>query len=221
MKILQLLSHDQLDSGGAIQAWLLSRELASRDHDVTIAFDVRNDRRAAVRMTDAIRAIGCNPVGLPLHGFFGRTTGTARLKELLAEARFDVAHLHRKAALRRFLRVESAAPRTVAIANIGTSAKPGRKQTLRLAAPRVSRVVCVANALLPLLRAAGVPESKLTVVYGGFDEERFRDSSRKLDRVYDLHVPRSAFLVGMLNRSPRFGEVRGDLRRTTRLSSNY
>jgi glycosyltransferase involved in cell wall biosynthesis len=195
VKILQLLSHDRFDSGGAIQAYLLARELARRGHEVALALDVRKggfDDATRERIT----AIGCEPIELPLRGVFGRIVGVRRLRSLLSQRRFDVVHLHRKTAVQRFLEADRVG-RVAAIANIGTSAKPSGRHAARLADPRITRVLTVAHALEPLLVGCGVAARKIVTLHGAFDERRFHPAAEPMDRER-LAVPRDAPIVGMV-----------------------
>ncbi len=193
LKILHLLTHTRIGSGGAIQAWLVSRELAKLGHSVTFALQERHGRTDAATKA-RVESIGCRYVGLPLSGL----SGVAAVRRLIAE-RFDVVHLHRELALTQYLRAAPFAPDGAAIANVGTSKPPNLLQAWRLKSRRIDRIVVVAEALKTLLATtAGVAPVKISTVYGAFDEQRFHAEVEPYDRTREFGVPADAKIVGVV-----------------------
>lgn len=205
LRILQLLTHHRIHSGGAIQAFLLSRELVRRGHQVTFAVRERRGECDPDTRT-RVEGIGCIYQG---HDLSARRS-VSTLRRALVEkdgttAAFDVVHLHREDALRRYLQAARRAPPIAAIANIGTSKPPDRGQTLRLNSRHIDRVVVVAAALKDLLVcAANVEPTKIEVILGAYDEARFHDGP-KTPRA-SLGVKDDAPLVGVIaNLDPKKG----------------
>ncbi len=201
LSILQILTHNKINAGGAVQAFLLSRELARRGHSVTMCFSEREGGgHGATRAK--VEAAGCRYVGLRMRSL----SSILGLRALLREE-FDVVHLHRELALQRFLQAAPLSPGTGAVANVGTSKLPSAARARRLRSSRVDRIVVVAEALKRLLvRTARVDPTRIDVVYGAFDELRFEDHATPLDRQADLTIAPGAKLVGLIgNLDPKKG----------------
>lgn len=60
--------------------------------------------------------------------------------------------------------------------------------------PRVDRYVCVVKAVEKGLRAAGVPESKLTTIYKGHDPDWYQPGPRTM--LKEVGIPDEAFVLG-------------------------
>lgn len=202
LKILHLLTHTRIRSGGAIQALLLARELSRRGHAVTFAVcERRGQADAATR--GAIEQAGLAYAGLKLRGL----CGFRAVRELLLRGAFDVVHLHREQALQQFLLASHFAPPIAAVANVGTSKPPSSSHARRLRSPRIDRIVVVAEALKRLLvRTAGVDPAKVEVVRGAFDEGSFRLDAAPYDRAREFGLPAQAKLIGVIaNLDPKKG----------------
>ncbi len=201
LSILHVLTHYRVNSGGAIQAWLLARELVRLGHRVTLAFGERRDgpNSETVRR---VEEIGCKYAGLRL-----RSIASVRgLRTLLLQG-FDVVHLHRELALQRFVQAAPFAPPVAAVANVGTSRVPTPARARRLRSRRVDRIVVVAEALKRLLVCtARVDPARIHVVYGAFDEERFRPDVEPYDPHVEFGLPAGARLIGLVaNLDPKKG----------------
>lgn len=198
MRILQLLTHDRFESGGSFQALLLARGLRRRGHEVTVAVD--STRGGSDEQTRSrVAAIDCEFAEVELRGGLRGWLGTRRLRQLFERGRFDIVHLHRDSALKRFLGIASRLPAVAAIANIGTSTAPDAEQCRRLASPAISRVVVVAEAIRELLIArCSIDPRRVVTLYGGFDEERFSPSVAPLDRECELGIPADAHVAGVV-----------------------
>lgn len=201
LRILQVLTHGKINAGGAVQAWLLSRELVRLGHSVTMAFAERTDGPNAATVA-RVTAIGCRYAGLRLSSL-----GSIRAVRDLLRQGFDVVHLHRELALQRFLQAAPLSPAVGAVANVGTSKLPSPARARRLRSQRIDRVVVVAEALKRLLvRTARVEPTRIEVVYGAYDEERFAADVLPYERAAAFGVPAAARLVGLIgNLDPKKG----------------
>ncbi|MFH0945722.1 MAG: glycosyltransferase family 4 protein [Planctomycetota bacterium] len=201
LSILQVLTHSKVNAGGAIQAFLLSRELARLGHRVTMVFSEREDgTRQEVKAR--VESAGCRYVGMRLR----RRASIGELRALLAEG-FDVAHLHRELALQRFLQAAPLSMSIGAVANVGTSKIPALARARRLRSRRIDRIVVVAEALKRLLvSAARIDPTHIEVVYGAFDEERFLPDIPPYDREAEFRIDPSGKLIGLIaNFDPKKG----------------
>lgn len=194
LSILQVLTHASISSGGAMQAFLLSRELAKRGHRVTVATHRTKDEAAAKRTREKIEAAGCRHYTVLLKGM----PGVASLARLLRAERNDVVHLHRERALQCFVRAARLAPDVAAIANVGTSKPPDAPLAAAFRSRRIDRIVAVAEALKRVLvRGGDVDPARIQVVYGAFDESRFRLDAPDFE--WDrLELPAGAKRIGVV-----------------------
>lgn len=201
LRILQLLTHSKINAGGAVQAFLLSRELVRLGHDVTLCFAERTHGPDEATV-ERVRSAGVSYHGLRLRSL----ASLADLRRLLVEGRFDVVHVHRELAVQRFLQVAPFAPPVGAVANVGTSKVPSPSRARRLRSRRFDRVVVVAEAIKKLLvHSVGLDPTRVEVVPGAFDEERFRPDVPPASR-RDLGVPEDAEVVGVVaNLDPKKG----------------
>ncbi|MBI4881981.1 MAG: glycosyltransferase family 4 protein [Planctomycetes bacterium] len=201
LSILHVLTHHKVNAGGAIQAYLLARELARLGHRVTLAFGERSEGTSDDTRR-RVEEIGCCYAGLRL-----RSIASIRDLRALLRQGYDVVHLHRELALQRFVQAAPFSPPVGAVANVGTSKVPTPARARRLRSRRVDRIVVVAEALKRLLVCtARVDPARIHVVYGAFDEERFRPDAEPLDVQAEFGLPAGARLIGLVaNLDPKKG----------------
>ena len=167
LKILQAASHSDVERGGAVQMVLLAQGLRARGHDVHCVFH---------RPTGS-PAPSPEPSGIPVHAFdLGRWREMARFRAWLKGERFDVVHSHRDPAL-RFCFLAALGLRVPAfVTQRGTVYRLPRWGVVRWAfrSRKLDRVIAVAGAVKQaLVEDNGVAAEKVSVVYGGYDPERF------------------------------------------------
>ena len=201
LSILHILTHNRVNAGGAFQAFLVCRELARRGHRVTLAFNER-DEGTKPEVRQQVESIGCRYVGLRLR----KIASVPSIRSLLAEG-FDVVHLHRELALQRFLQAAPVSQPVGAVANVGSSKIPTAARARRLRSRHIDRIVVVAEALKRLLiNTARIDPTHIDVIYGAFDDERFRPDLLPYDRSAMFGLPADAKLIGMIaNYDPKKG----------------
>ena len=177
MRILEVASHSSVRRGGAIQLLRLARELRRRGHDVHCVFNRPEGKQVRDSLEDLryFEQEVCPVTTLPLTGAASFAARMA-FRRLVRQGGFEVIHAHRDEALlfawtsaffaRRFPPI---------VAQRGNSYPLKRLRPIRAAfrSPRVARVVAVADAVRDVLVQCGIPASKIDVVYGGVDLERF------------------------------------------------
>lgn len=203
LSILQVLTHSRVNAGGAIQAYLLSRELARLGHRVTMVFSERDDGTKQ-EVKEQVESIGCRYIGMRLR----KRASIAAIRALLAEG-FDVAHLHRELAIQRYLQAAPLSQPTGVVANVGTSKIPEPARARRLRSRRIDRIVVVAEALKRLLiSTARIDPTHIKVVYGAFDETRFVRDVEPYDRATEFRMDPHGKLVGLIaNLDPKKGHT--------------
>ena len=170
MKILQLLTHGDLLSGGAVQACRLAIELARRGHELALAYSPKKPglRVPPERFADLERA-GVAIIEMDLR----RLTSLFRLRALLKRLQFDLVHAHREDAISRLLWATLGMPRPILIGNRGNTYRLTRLERYELRHPRYRKIVAVAHEVKRVLVYDGIDANKIAVVYGAVDTEEF------------------------------------------------
>jgi len=170
VKILQLLTHGDLQPGGAVQAYRLGIELARRGHDVTLLYSPKKP----ARRLPADRFAELEQAGVAIADINLRSLASLlRLRAFLKRGDFDVVHAHRERAISRLLRATIGMPRPILFANRGNTYPLTRRERAELAHPRYRKIVAVAQAVKRVLVRDGIDPDKVAVVYGGVDAEAF------------------------------------------------
>lgn len=169
LRILHVLTHNQVTRGGAIQALLLARGQRKQGHRVEVIVNSKPERKLHDTFDPWLAE------GIPIHAFHQSSK-----KELLRFRRFygafrpDVLHAHRDTALQfAFFSTTFATPPAF-ISQRGTT-HPFRTRTTAFChrSRRVHRIIAVAEAVKEALVCFGVSADRIDVVYGSFDPERF------------------------------------------------
>lgn len=197
LRVLHVLSHDRVKSGGAFQALLLAREQRRRGTEVALVHHLGRDPAAARAAFAPAAAEGIPCVGVPMSGWRS-IWGRRRLRDRVREFAPDVVHTHRERALVFALRALGAGAPPV-VAQKGNSYRSRADAAAAYRDPRVGRVICVAAAVRDVVVAQdGVPPERAVVVYGSFDPDRFRMRLDVGESRAALGLPPGAPLVGIL-----------------------
>ncbi|WP_228141634.1 glycosyltransferase [Marinobacter sp. X15-166B] len=157
------------------------------------------------RLMDAGLVVGT----LALQGRFDKA-GTAAIKQQLAQKQYDVIHAYNPRALACGLRASKGLPVSIVAYRgvIGNISFLNPESWITFLHPRVSRIVCVADAIkdyLASIRLLGlrIPSHKLQRIYKGHDLSWYTDQPADLREV---GVPAGAFVVCCTGRDvPRKG----------------
>lgn len=180
LRILHVLTHGNVTRGGAIQALLLAKEQVAGGHSVTV---LCNSRPTAELDATFSSWTNCGVrLGAFDMGLFGyeHPSEILRMRRFLKEMQPDVIHVHRDTALIFMwfatlgLGLPGSAPGPAFISQRGTT-HHFRSSLIARAhkSNRVHRIIGVAEAVKTALVRFGVRESKVEVVYGSCDLERF------------------------------------------------
>jgi len=166
LKILQVASHGDVTRGGAVQMTLLASGLEARGHEVHCVFN------APGKVVGARRDAPAPPELFDLTSW----RDMVRFRAWVRRERFDVIHSHRDPAL-RFCFLATLGLRIPAfVTQRGTVYRLPRWGVVRRAfrSRKLDRVIAVAEAVRrALVEKDGLPSDKVSVVYGGYDPERF------------------------------------------------
>lgn len=180
LRILHVLTHGNVTRGGAIQALLLARSQVAVGHSVTLLCNSKPSAELDATFdpwkTPGI-TFGAFDMGLDGYENFREIL---RMRRYLKDLRPDVIHVHRDTALVFMwlatfgLDLPGTAPGPAFISQRGTT-HDFRSSLIAHAhkSPRVHRIIGVAEAVKTALVRYGVHESKVEVVYGSCDLERF------------------------------------------------
>lgn len=174
--------------GGQNQVLLAARGMRERGHDVAVAC------RAGGVLAERARAAGLEVEALPLRGDLD-PRGALALRRVVARRRPDVMQLHDPHAV---------AAGVLATVGLGAS-RPRRVATRRVdfhVRGALSRakygaceaVVAVSDAIASVLRADGLPASRLRRVYEGVPDRAPQPGGR--DELRALGLPPDALVVG-------------------------
>lgn len=197
-RVLHLLSHDRLKSGGAFQAMLLARAQQKAGLEVSFAFNSGREPELARQAFDPLRQEGfeCEPLVMQ---HLGRIRGLRRFRELVARSRPDVVHAHRERAMRFAVDALKNSPREVLFAQKGNCYGSDRKTAAAYRSPRLDRIVAVCEAVKRVLVVKDrVPAEKIAVVYGSFDPERFTLAPDRAVARAELDLSAATPVVGVL-----------------------
>jgi glycosyltransferase involved in cell wall biosynthesis len=166
LKILEVASHSNVTRGGAVQMILLARGLQDRGHEVHCVFN------APAKVAGEQRATPTQPHRFDLAGW----RDMLRFRAWVRSERFDVIHSHRDTAL-RFCFLSTLGLRIPAfVTQRGTVYRLPRRGVVRWAfrSRKLDRVIAVAETVRQaLIEREGLAPDKVSVVYGGYDPERF------------------------------------------------
>ncbi len=135
-----------------------------------------------------------------------RVTSIDGVQARLHEERFDVIHAQTKAGLATALSASRGLPVKITayrgiVGNVGWFNWRARRLYRN---SRISRVVCVCDAVRDSLRAIGIPPERLVTVYKGHDPAWYEPSPR--EALVELGIPPESFVVACVaSMRPRKG----------------
>jgi glycosyltransferase involved in cell wall biosynthesis len=165
LRVLQLYPKADYFTGAAIQLRELTRGLAARGHEITVATPPGPHGTR-------IAGEGVAHVTLPMRRAWSPRV-VWRLARLLRARRIDVVHAHKGRARTLAVLAGLIGPRPPLVLNRGVSFVPGRLNRLGYTTGRVDAVVAVCRSIKDDLVAVGVPAAKIEVIYSGTDVRRF------------------------------------------------
>jgi len=167
LRILQIISRKNCDTGGGLQALELARWLSKRGHRVYFA--AKPGGRAQARC----REMGLAFFPLPMKGNWDFPS-VRTLRAFLRNEEIQVIHAHKGRAhgLAR-MAILGMARRPILVANRGVTFPLSFWNKWKYLLPWTSGVVAVSQSVKGVLEASGIPSSKIRVIYGGVDVERF------------------------------------------------
>jgi len=167
LKILQIISRSDCDSGGGLQALELARGLRGKGHDVWFAAKAKGSAQRRCR--------DLNISFLPLSMKGNLDLASIRkLRGFVKREGIQVIHAHKGLAhsLALFSTV-GMRPAPVLVANRGVGFSLSFWNKWKYLMPQTSGVVAVSESVRGVLKASGIPQKKIRVIYGGVDLERF------------------------------------------------
>jgi glycosyltransferase involved in cell wall biosynthesis len=167
LRLLQIYPKADYFTGAGVQLFELARGLRARGHAVVVA-----------TRPSQLWAAKCRAAGIAHHALPMRRGVDVRsvlgLRAIMREHRPQVVHAHKGRARTLALLAGLAGPRPPLVLNRGVSFPLTRWSRLGYTTRRVRAVVAVCESIKRGLVAAGVPSSKVAVIYSGTDTERFQ-----------------------------------------------
>jgi len=166
LRILQLYPKLDYFTGAGIQLRELAGGLRARGHDVVVG------TRPSATWLEQCAAAGIPYVPIPMRHALDLSSAWA-LARLIRTRRIQVVHCQKGKARTLALLAGLVVKIPVLVLNRGVSFPLDRWNRLGYTSGRVTAVVAVCESIKRGLVAAGVPASKIEVIYSGTDLERF------------------------------------------------
>jgi glycosyltransferase involved in cell wall biosynthesis len=167
LRVLQIYPKADFFTGAAIQLWDLSRGLSARGHHVTVATP------PSEAWSQRCAAAGIAHAPIPMRRPWDPRAAW-RLARLIRQQRIQIAHAHKGRARTLTMLAGLMGARALLVLNRGVSFPVGSvRRRAGYDSRRVHAIVAVCRSIKDGLVAAGVPETKVSVIYSGTDLERF------------------------------------------------
>lgn len=172
LNILQVLSHKNMERGGAVQGHLLGLGLKKMGHNVKMIFN----RGIELEEKD-IKTLKCVEDNGIEYDFFRMDSwiDVLSFRKTLKENNYDVIHTHRDIALRFVLRASMGMKLNSLFTNRGNNYRLKKKERRLYFSKKLDRTCAVAEAVKDVLAGkCGMNPDKIEVVYGSFNEKVFK-----------------------------------------------
>jgi glycosyltransferase involved in cell wall biosynthesis len=166
LRVLQIYPKADFFTGAAVQLHELARGLAARGHQVTVVTP------PSEAWTARCRAAGLAHAAIPMRRPWDPRAAW-RLARLMRSRRIEVVHAHKGRARTLAVLAGLMGARARLVLNRGVSFPVGGVRRLGYTSARVHAIVAVCRSIKDGLVAAGVPATKIEVIYSGTDLDRF------------------------------------------------
>ncbi len=176
LNILQIIVQNKLRSGGAIQMFLLCRELVRRGHRVCALYNgwgsIPDDFAVFENTGIDLRFSAMNRLKLS-----GRSFDTIRsLRKIIKEERFDIIHAHKGNAVDLSWCATLGMDIPI-VTNRGVNIPLNYFQSFKYRSRKIKRIIAVSQAVKDVMVSTGrISPDKINVVYGSVDTDRFDPS---------------------------------------------
>lgn len=197
LNILQVASHSSIRRGGAIQLTLLVDGLKKLGHNVICIFNLPKGKEK-IKGEEDIKYFNKNIGRAECVDQSCRLCTLYKLKKIVQKNNIDIIHVHRDAAL-NFAYASGIFTKNIPIvAQRGTDYSPKNFSLTKLAlkSNRIKRIIAVSNAVKQSLIQNGIDESKIEVVYGGVDLNRFNSDISGSDIRQEFGIDENRFVFG-------------------------
>ena len=205
LNILQIIVQNKLRSGGAIQMFLLSRELVRRGHRVCALYNgngsVEGDFAVFENTGIDLRFMDMSRLKVSV-----RSLETVRtLRKIIKEEQFDVIHAHKGNAV-DLSWCATLGMNIPIVTNRGVNIPLNYFQSFKYRSRKVNRIIAVSQAVKDVMVNSGrIPPGKVNVVYGSVDTDRFDPSISSTLR-NELSIGKDKQIIGFVgNPNPRKG----------------
>jgi len=205
LNLLHIIVQNKLRSGGAIQMFLLCRELVRRGHHVCAIYNGKGrmpEDFAVFENTGIdLRFINMNRLNLST-----RSLDTIRaLRKIIRDERFDLIHAHKGNAV-DLTWCATLGMNIPIVTNRGVDIPLNYFQSFKYRSRKVKQLIAVSQAVKDVMVKTGhIPPEKIRVVYGSVDTTRFDPSTPSTLRD-ELGIDANKQVIGFVgNPNPRKG----------------
>lgn len=194
MRILQLITRDNNRSGSGVQMMQLSIELARQGHDLTAIYK-SNPLHDADFLPYSKSGVDLRRIDLNATVFGAKSfSDIMKIRAHIKQGGFDLVHSHSNAVDHAFL--STLGLDIPVIANRGMCTPLKWKNAIKYKSSRISHVIAVSEDVKNVMHRGGVPEEKISVIYGSVDTERFKSKSSSNIIRAQLGIEEKAFVIG-------------------------
>ncbi len=199
-KILLTTRHKRVHSGSTIQLYLLAKELVKRGHRVQAL--VNGERGKPLR--DSLLPLEQAGVKVEVAQLtklkYGYTIPELFwLRNFLAREQFDVINTFAGTDLSNLIPASAGMFIPVLVAYRGLATPLDFFNSIKYRLPKLRKIIANSEAVKEIMvRSGQVPPEKITVIYGGFELERFRPEISGSKVRAEFSVPESAPLITII-----------------------
>lgn len=173
----------------------LSLELDRQGHDVTAVYkanpDMDEDFLPYEKSGVTLKRIGLKDTKLR----FGSLSDIKKIRTIIKDGSFDIIHSHSNAVDHAFL--STLGIDIPIIANRGMCSALKLKNALKYKSNKISHVIAVSENVKQVMHeTGGIPEDKVSVIYGSVDVNRFHPELKSEVSLSQLGIDDNRFIVG-------------------------
>ena len=205
LKILQIIGQNKLRSGGAIQMFLISRELVKMGHSVCALYNKKahpeDDFKIFQNSGIDLQFLDMNRIKLNL----ATINSIKKLRKFLKNENFDIIHAHKGTAA-NLVWLASVGLNVNIVANRGVESPLDFFKGFKFRTHKIKKIIAVSQAVKNVMvKTGGVKPEKINVVYGSVDAEEFKPGISSTLRT-EYNIPVDTKVIGYVGSAlPRKG----------------
>ncbi len=174
LRILQIIVQDKIKSGGAIQMYLLSKELVKMGHYVCAVYNknekFKDDFAIFENSVIDLCFFDMDRIKLNKRSF----SRVKKIRKFIQDGNFDIIHAHKGNAV-DLVWLSTVGLKVNIVTNRGVIIPLNYFQSFKYRTKKVKRIIAVAQAVKDIMVKTGaIDPKKIDVVFGSVDTEKFK-----------------------------------------------